>query len=62
LYGLDEVGILAGDVRFVVLEVDCPVTDRNAYGVQTCVFHIFEIVAGEESAVSNVSSVLMEGV
>jgi hypothetical protein len=58
VYSLYEVGILAGDIGFVISEVDCPVTHRNADGIEACISHVLEVILDKESTVADMSGVL----
>jgi hypothetical protein len=58
VHSLDEVGILAGDIRLVVPEINCPVAQRYANCVEACCLHDLEIFAVDESTVTSVSGVL----
>jgi len=57
VHSLYEVGILSSDIRLVVFDVDSPVTQRDAYSIEACCLHIFEVIAADEGSVTDVSGV-----
>lgn len=57
VHGLYEVGILSGNIRLVVSEVDCPVSYWDAYSVEACCFHVLEVIAVDEGTITGVRGI-----